>query len=87
MKGRELLSYQDASVQCELDCFYNPKERKYLVVLEDKGRSISGETIQLTSAQLEKIENRIRAHLGSVRFFGIPIGQRLVAITRKQNAI
>ena len=86
-KGRELLSYEDGSIQCDLDCFFDPKQKAYAVILDDQCQSINGEAIQLSTAQLELIENRVRAYLGTERLFGIPIRQCIVSITRKQSAI
>lgn len=86
-KGRELLSYQDGLVQCELDCFFDPKQKEYVVILDDQCQSINGEAVHLSTAQLELIENRVRVYLGTERLFGIPIRQCVVSITRKQSAI
>jgi hypothetical protein len=85
--GRELLSYQDSSVICEMTYFFDPGRREYAVVLSDRCKSLSGEPVHLSTAQVELIESRIKEHLGTERIFGIPIRKCTVNVTRGQSAI
>jgi len=87
MSGRESLSYQDSEVQCEFACYTDPNTGGYSVVVGDRCKSIQGEPVHLSTAQLETIEGRIREYLATDRIFGIPIRTRAVSVVRGQSAI
>ena len=87
MSGRELLSYRDAAVECQLTCFFDPAHRAYQIVLSDRFKSLNGEPVNLSVSQLELIEGRLKEYLGTERLFGIPIRNNTVSVMREQSAI
>ena len=84
--GRETVRYSDGELSLDMDCYRDPSNGSYMVVIGDNGIS-AGHPLHLTVDELRVVEDRVRTQLEIKRVFGFAVGRRAVNIVRSQSVV
>ena len=84
--ARETVRYSDGELSLDMDCYRDPSNDSYMVVIGDKGTS-AGQPWHLTVDELRVVEDRVKTHLEVKRLFGFAIGRRAVSVVRSQSVV
>ena len=84
--GKETVRYSDDELSLDMDCYRDPSNGSYMVVIGDRGIS-AGQPRHLTFDELRVIEERVKTQLEIKRLFGFAVGRRAVNVVRGQSVV
>ena len=84
--GRETVRYCADGFRLDMDCYRDPSDRSYTVIVGDSAVA-DGKPRHLTIDELSLVEARVKAFLEAPRLLGFPLPRRTVNVLRRQSVV